>query len=260
MSSGNPTRWPNGFTQQESYQPLGQIGVPDPFFYSYYEDDFVPYNSAIYTATLDGGTVAQTTANGSGGRIVMTTALVASDFVGLQLLAAPFVYAAGLKMFYAARLRVSTISNTSFTAGLCQTTATPATITDGIYFKFTAGGTYIQVIAVTGSTVIGTLNLPTSSVPVNATDFDVGFYVDRRGNIVAFAGQGLWGNKSQQYAYSTIQPLGKIYAAGQSVGVGTPVLSGALTTVALNPTLAVFTNNTSAGVLIADFQTAGTER
>lgn len=260
MSSGNPTRWPNGFTQQESYQPLGQIGVPDPFFYAYYEDDFVPYNSAIYTATLDGGTLAQTVANGGGGRVKFTTALVASDFVGLQLLAAPFLYTAGLKMFYAARLQVSTIANTTFIAGLCQTTATPATITDGIYFKYTAGGTYIQLIAVTGSTVIGTLNLPTSSVPVNATDFDVAFIVDRKGNIVAYTGQGLWGNKSQQYAYSTIQPLGKIYASGQSVAVGTPVLTGTITAAYLNPTIAAFTTNTSAAVLIADFQTAGTER
>jgi hypothetical protein len=260
MTSGNPTRLPNGVTQQQSYQPMGQIGVPDPFFYAYYEDDFVPYNSAIYTATLDGGTAAQTVANGGGGRVKLTTAGAASDFVGLQLLAAPFLYTAGLKMFYGARLQVSTIANTSFIAGLCQTTATPATITDGIYFKFTAGGTYIQLIAVTGSTVIGTLNLPTTTVPVNATDFDVGFYVDRRGNILAFAGQGLWGNKTQQYAYSTIQPIGRLWGASQSVAVGTPILTGAITTAYLNPTLAVFTTNTTVGVLIADFQAAGTER
>jgi hypothetical protein len=260
MASGNPTRWPNGFTQDESYQPLGQIGIPDPFFYSYYEDDFVPYNGALYTATLDGGTAAQTVANGGGGRVKLTTAAVSSDFVGLQLTAAPFLYTAGYKMFYCARVQVAAIANTTFIAGLCQTTATPATITDGIYFKFTAGGTYVQLIAVTGSTVIGTLNLPTSVAPVNNTDLDVAFYVDRRGNIIAFCGPGLFGNKSQQYAYSTIQPIGKMYASGQSISTGSPVLSGTITTAYLNPTIAVFTTAAAAESLVADFQAAGTER
>lgn len=263
MSSNSPTRWPGGITQQESYQPLGMIGVPDPFFYAYYEDDFVPYNSALYTSTLDSGTVAQTAGTANvGGRVTLTTTTTAAAYTTLQSTAACFKYTAGLKMFYAARLQITTIANTSIIAGLIETNGTPwtTTITDGIYFKFTAGGTFIQVIAVTGSTVIGTLNLPTTTVPVNATDFDVGFYVNKNGNIIAFAGQGLWGNKTQQYAYSTIQPIGKLYGASQSVATGSNILTGAITSVMLNPTLSVSTTTTTAGILIADFQACGTER
>lgn len=257
--SGSPTRWPNGITQDESWQILGQIGIPDPFFYAYYEDDFLPYNSALYTATLDGGSAAQaaTTANVNG-RVLLTTAAVSTDFVGLQTTSAGFQYVAGNKLFYQARIQIAAHATTSFEAGLIQTTATPATVTDGIYFKYTANGTTIQLIAVTGSTVLGTANLPFA--PTNTTDFDLGFYVDRHGNIIGFAGQGLVGNKTIQYAYANLGPIGKLFAAGQSVAVGTPVLSGAITTAMLNPTVAVIAASGAAATLLVDFQAAGNER
>lgn len=259
IMSGSPTRWPGGFTQANSEQPLGQIGIPDPFFYCYYEDDFVPYNSALYTATLDGGTAAQTVANGAGGRVLLTSAAVNTDYVQLQLTSAPFQYTAGKKLFYLTRIQIGAKATTTFIAGLVETEANPtATITDGIYFKYTANGTTISLIAVTGSTVIGTATIALS--PTNNTDLDLGFYVDRHGNIVAFVGSNLEGNEEVQYSYVNLGPIAKLWGAGQSVAVGTPQLTGAISTVLLNPTIAVIAASAAAATLVADFQAAGTER
>ena len=243
-----PTRWTNGFTQDSSTQPLGQVGVPDPFFYAYYEDDFLPYNSALYTATLDGGTLAQTVANGSGGRILLTTAAVAADFVGLQMTSAAFQIASGMKLAYLARVQVAAIASTSFKVGLIQTTVTPSTVTDGIYISFTAGGTSLTGSVVTGSTVIGSTTIAVA--PVNATDIDLGFLVDRSGNVQFFAGHNLIGNKSAQYGTALLGPQGKILNTA---------LTGSFTTALLNPTIEVVTTG-PAETLVADFQFAAQER
>ncbi len=246
--SGSPSRFTSGITQDSSFQPLGQVGVPDPFFYAYYEDDFLPYNSALYTATLDGGTAAATVANGSGGRVLLTTAAVATDFVGLQLSSAAFSLAYGNKCAYLARIQVADIATTSFKVGLIQTTATPSTVTDGIYISYTAGGTTMMVNVVTGSTVIGTASIPVA--PVNATDIDLGFVLDRSGNLNVYAGSNLVGNKTAQYDNITTGPAAKILYSS---------LTGALTTALLNPTIEVVTTGPAA-TLVADFQFAGTER
>ena len=247
MSSA-PTRLSSGFTQDSVYQPLGLIGIPDPFFYAYYEDDFLPYNGALYTATLDGGTVAQTVANGSGGRVLLSSLGVAADFVGLQLSAAGFGIVSGTKMAYLARVQVATIASTSFKVGLIQTTVTPSTVTDGIYVSYTAGGTVLVGTVVTGSVVIGTVNIPVT--PVNATDIDIGFVLDRSGNVLFFAGTNLIGNKTTQYANAITGPQAKILNTS---------LTGAFTAVLLNPTIEVVSTGPIA-TLVADFQFAAQER
>lgn len=247
--SSSPSRFTSGITQDASYQPLGQVGVPDPFFYAYYEDDFIPYNAAIYTATLDGGTVAATTAQGPGGRILLSALGVAADFVGLQLTSAAFLLTAGQKAAYLTRLRLPTPATTSFNVGLIQTTTTPSTVTDGIYIAYVGGGTSMTLSVVTGGTVIGTVSIPVA--PGAATDIDIGFVVDRSGNINVYAGSGLVGNKTFQYDNITTGPVAKLYAS---------TLTGALTTVLLNPTVEVISPGSTAGVLAVDFQFAGTER
>lgn len=258
--SGSVSRFTNGLTQDQSWQPMGQIGVPDPFFYAYYEDDFIPYNSALYTATLDGGTAAQTAeATNINGRVTLSTAAVSTDFVGLQTLHGFLQYAAGQKMFYVTRVNIPAHATTTFIAGLIQTTVTPATVTDGIYFKYTAAGTTIQVLVVKSSTVIGTGTI--TLTPTDSQDLDLGFYVDRNGNVIAFAGHNLIGNKTVNPNSALAGPMCKIYAQGSSVTpTGTPVMTGTITTAVLNPTIAVIAASAAAAVLITDFQAAGQER
>ncbi len=244
---GNPVRLTAGFTQDATYQPLGQIGVPNPFFYAYYEDDFLPYNASLYTVTAASGSVAATAAGGSGGRILFTTGATATNFAAIQLPVADFAYTATKKLAFLCRIQAADVSLPVINAGLIQTTATPYTVTDGIYFTKAAGSTNIVVNVVTGSAVIGTTTL--TGLLTNATDIDLGFTVDRLGNILIYAGNSLIGQKRQNV--TALGPAGKILASS---------LTGAMTSVLLNPTLAIQTSTTAAKTLYADFLYAAQER
>ena len=95
-----PMRIPAGFTQDMSFQPLGLIGRPNPFFYAVYDDDFTHYNSGDYTRTLTGnGTIAQVAADG--GAIVFTTnstTPAGTDIASQQLAAATLQLSTSQKM------------------------------------------------------------------------------------------------------------------------------------------------------------------
>lgn len=245
----SPTRFPSGVTQAASFQPLGNIGFPDPFFYAAYEDDFLHYNSGDYTVTAAGGTVAATAANGSGGRILFTTGAVAANFAEIQLSTAGFQYTAGKRLAYLARIRVASATTSSLIAGLIGTSATPFTsVADGIYFFKAAASNILQLIVMSGSAQIGTIaNVGTLA---DNTDIDIGFYFNRLGDIKVFTGANLEGVKRQNTAL-----LGPDYALPASS------LSAAMTAVQLNPTLAVSNGTTAAAMtMVADFQLAAQER
>lgn len=222
-----PTRFLSGITAAASYQPLGHIGVPDPFFYAYYEDDFLPYNAALYTVTAASGSVAANAANGSGGRILFTTGATAGNFAEIQLPTAGFQIVAGKKLAFLCRLQVANITTSAIIAGLCATTATPFTsVSDGIYFSKAAASTNLVVTVRSGSATIGSTTI--SGALTNATDVDLGFYLDRSGNIKIFVGSNLEGVKRPNTA--TLGPNYSILASS---------LSAAQTAVLLNPTLAI---------------------
>lgn len=244
-----PSRFLSGLSQAASYQPLGSIGVPDPFFYAYYEDEFLPYNAALYTVTAAGGSVAATAANGSGGRILLTTGATAGNFAELQLPTAGLQYVAGKKLVYLTRIQVAAASTSSIIAGLIGTNATPFTsIADGIYLSKAAGSTSLTVTAVTSSVTVGTATL--ANVFTNNTDVDIGFMVDRLGNIKVWAGNNLEGIKRPNTAQ-----LGPMF------GIQATALTGALTSVLLNPTLALSNGATAAATTgVSDFIFAGQER
>lgn len=240
-----PTRFLSGLTQAASYQPLGHIGIPDPFFYAYYEDDFIPYNASLYTVTAATGSVAADVADGSGGRIKLANTAVASDFVSVQVPGAGFQYTLGKKLAYLARVRISS-TNTSVRIGMLVTTATPfAAFSDGIYFTITAGTVTLNVVS--GSTSIGSVVVGTITY---GTDADLGFYIDRLGNIKAFCGSNLEGVKRPNTAN-----------LGPNATINNSSLTGAISTSALfTPTLSVITTNSTVQSLVADFQFAGVER
>lgn len=245
----SPTRFTSGVTQAASFQPLGAIGFPDPFYYAAYEDDFLHYNAGDYTVTAAGGTVAATAASGSGGRILFTTGAVAANFAEIQLSTAGFQIVAGKKLAYLARLRVASATTSSLIAGLIGTNATPFTsVADGIYFFKAAASTTLQLIVMSGSVQIGTIaNVGTLA---DNTDIDIGFYLDRSGNLKVFTGANLEGVKRQNTAI-----------LGPDYGLLASSLTAAQTAVLLNPTLAVTNGATAAAMtMVADFQLAAQER
>lgn len=244
----NPVRFTSGFTQDASWQPLGAIGIPNPFFYAAFQDDFLPYQSGKYTVTATGGSVAQTTSNGTGGRILFTTGATSGNFAEIQMDGDGFSYTAGKKFVYLTRIQVADITNTEVIAGLIDSTATPfSAVTDGIYFYKAAAGTSIQLRAVTGSTLVGSATI-TGALTAN-TDIDLGFYVDRSGNIKAFYGHNLIGQQSQNTA-----------TLGPDTAIRASTLTGALTTAALYSTLAVAAGTAAAQTMVSDFLFSAQER
>lgn len=246
MSSA-PSRFINGMTQAGKFQPFGELGIPDPFYYAVYEDDFLPYAASNYTVTATGGSVAASAAGGAGGRILMTTGAVITNFASLQQAAASFSAVNGTKLAYLCRIQMTDVTNSVLTAGLIQTTATPGTITNGIVITKAAASTNIVVSVISASTTIATTTI--SGLLTNGQDIDLGFLMDRSGNIQVHAGNSLVGNKSRQNV-ATLGPRGKILATAiTAYPVGL-----------LNPTIAVTAGTGALQTMYVDFMAAGQER
>jgi hypothetical protein len=235
-------RIPSGFTQDTINQPLGGLGTPNPFFYAVTADDFLPYQAAKYTVTAASGSVAQTQANGSGGRILMTTGAVAADFAEIQGEAFGHALTLGRKAAFLTQLNLADITNSSFLAGMISVNATPFTaVADGIYFLKAVGSTVLQLLAVTAGVVVGTTTL--TGALTAGQDVGLGFYVNPQGEILGYVGQNLVGPYTQ---------------TGPDLAIRSP--SGALTTAALGATLAVSAGTAVAQTMVADFLLAATER
>lgn len=243
---GNPVRFTAGFTQDFSFQPLGQCGFPNPFFYAVDQDDFLPFNSGNYTITKTTGTLAATTTNGVGGRILFTTAATLNDFVSMQA-GANFQVATPKKLVALCRIQVADITNSAFLFGLIETTATPFAPTDGFYIEKAAAGTSLSLHVVKGSTSQGTVTIP-ATLAAN-TDIDLGIFLDRLGNVWAYAGASMVGQQPNQNA-SALGPQAGLLAANL----------GTLTTAMLAPTLAVQAGTAVAQTGVADFILAAQER
>src|SRR5215510_6260509 len=117
-----PTRYTSGITQSASWQPLGAIGTPNPFFYAEFADDFLPYRAGDYTVTAAGGSVAASAVSGTGGRILLTTGGTASNFASLQQPTANFAYVGGYKLAFLTRINMTDVDGTALIAGLVNTT------------------------------------------------------------------------------------------------------------------------------------------
>lgn len=245
QTSPAPTRYPNGVSTDHPWGPLACLGAPHPFLYHHWHDDFDQLASE-YTATKSGaGTIAS--AAGDGGLILFTTGALAADICSVQMPAAGFARAAiqaGKKMFFMARLKLGEVTNTAFIAGLIQKTATPFTVTDGIYFYKATGAANNLVLRHTVGSANEDLVIPTSAYTLAADTFiDLGWYMDRNGEIFAFVSQDFL-NKPSTEAKGSCESF-------------TPA---AITTAALTPTLAVAAITASAKTMTVDFAMAAKER
>lgn len=250
MSSA-PMRIQAGFTQDASWQPLGLFGQPDPFFYSTFADDYCFYQQGRYTNTNTGnGAIAATPADG--GRILFTTnssTPAGTDISSQQGNTANLTLSATAKWGWAARVQLADATNSAFLGGLIQTTTTPFTVTDGIYFLKASGALFPTVSVVSGSTVQATVSLSGLAAFANATDIDLAFVYDGRADLLVYAGNQLFGQKSNQDT-ALLGPIARI------AGIG----SLTLTTAVLNPTLALQSGTASSKTMQADFHYSAKER
>jgi hypothetical protein len=168
------------------------MGVPDPFFYHLYQNDFDVFAAGDWTITKVGtGTTALAAADG--GALLLTTTGGASDSVLMQLVAASFAMipatasVAGKKAFFQIRVRLDSATLGTFHAGLIATTTTPLAATDGIYFRKATGAATV-LLRNSASSVDTDLALPGGTF-VAATDMDLAFFFDGKGTIYAFVNQ-----------------------------------------------------------------------
>lgn len=253
IPSQSPVRYPSGVSFDNKWGPLADFGHPHPFSYHIWKDDF-DILAAEYTATKTGnGTIA--VAAGDGGNLLFTTnssTPSGTDICSIQLPSASFARPAasvGKKIFFLARLQVASALNAAFNVGLIQTTTTPFTVTDGVYFfKATGSAANLKLRATIGS-VNTDLTIPTLAYTLaNNTSIDLAFAIDRNGTIYAYVGSQLVG-----WLPASSQPTGQVRGP---IGNMVP----AITTANLNPTIAVQSGAAASTTMQVDFAMAAKER
>lgn len=248
---GTPTRFPSGISTDQKWGPLADYGNHNPFTFHEFEDDFDATLgvAGLYTATKTGnGTIAQ--AAGEGGLLLFTSNAstpAAGDVASVQLPAASFKFGTNKKMFYLARLKLSSAANNGLLAGLIQTTVTPFTVVDGLYFLKATGSASNLILRSTVGSANTDLTISTSQYTLaDDTFFDLGFQYDGRGTVYAYVGASLVGSPNQP----------QLSAARGPVGSFVPVL----TTANLNLTMALQSGTASSKTMTADFHMAAKER
>jgi len=258
--SPRPMRNPAGFSTDMPGGPTANMGLPNPAFYhtvfSDFDDDLTV--SGVWTKTATGnGTIAH--AAGDGGLALFTTnssTPAGTDIASIQKPAAGFTFpltsnaTQGKKMFFVARLLLPEYVNTAFEVGLIQTTTTPFTVTDGLYFYKASGSSANLILRSMIGSVATDLAIPTTAYAlVGAQAIDLGWYINRSGTVMAFIGTQLvgWVLESQ---------------GGGLVGQRGPVasFSPSLSTANLNPTLAFQSGTASTKTGNVDFALWAKER
>lgn len=250
-----PVRFTSGVTTDPVWGPLGQYGMRNPFFYHEVEDDF---DSSLgvtgaWTQTKTGnGTIAHTAGDGGLGLFTTNSSTpAAGDVCSIQLPAASFAFAAGKKFFFLTRLKLSSAANNGLLCGLIQTTATPFTVTDGLYFLKATGSASNLILRSTVSSVNTDLTIPTSAYTLaDATNIDLGFYYDGKTGVYATVGSQLVGYIPQSGVGSLTPPVKSPNA----------FFAPTLTTANLNLTLALQSGTASSKTMTADFILAAKER
>ncbi len=249
--SPSPIRFTAGISTDYPWGPLANYGNPNPFFYETWRDDFLSV-AADYTQTKTGnGTIAASA--GPGGRALFTTnssTPAGSDICSIQLPAAPFAFTAGKKAFFLCRLQLSSATNAAFRVELVQTSPTPFTATDGVFFDKATGSLTNLTLASVNTSTTTSLTIPTSAYTLaNATYLDMGWYIDRAGTIYAFTGAQLVGWLPQSGTGTTVGSRGPCAAF-------TPTLTSAN----LNPTIAVQSGTAASSTMTVDFAMVAVER
>jgi hypothetical protein len=172
-----PSRFPGGISNAAPWQFFGSMGLPNPFFYHQFADDFdIPIADTGWVTTETTGAVTQ--ASAQGGAISLATAATISTFVSVQRPTANFEPVAGKKMFFVARLTLADVVNSVFVAGLMPITATPFTApSNGIWISKAAAGEQL-VLNVANAGVVTQTNIPLSALTLaNGVSFDIGLSV-----------------------------------------------------------------------------------
>lgn len=220
-----PTRFPQGVSLAAPWQFFSGMGIPNPFYYHSFSDDFdtAPVVATGWTASGTGTAPAGSPADG--GTVVLTTTAVAVEFESLQRTLATFQPVAGKKTYFATRVTLSDVTNSAIVAGLFPSgSTTPFTApANGIWVSKASGSSQL-VLNVANNSVTTSTNFPNIGFTLtNAVSFDIGIHVTSGAagtgasitatvapNIVGFgpqSGTGSAGSTNRQPNIASTAPL-----------------------------------------------------
>jgi hypothetical protein len=255
IASPVPVRNPEGATTDWPFQPLADCGNGNPFFYHSFGDDFDPYRATDYTVTTSGTGATVAATSGDGGLLLFTAGTTAGN-ASIQHPSGNQSFTLNStpkKVFFESRQQLANVSDAgiSVIAGLIQSTATPGTVTDGVYLKFVNGTMTIN--SVVGS-VTTSATIPTAAFNITPnTNWDWAFYITRTGDILAYVDTQLVGYMQQSQINTPNNP--------QNAGAVARITAPTLTAVVLTPTIGIVQTGTNAGrTMTVDFFQAQKER
>jgi hypothetical protein len=224
MSNITTTNFPGGVTNAALETVMSAYGAEDPSRFHAYFNDFDAFDAASdWTLTTVGTTPTAAVAAGNGGILSMANSAANADLDSLQLKAASFAIVAGSKAWFKARFNISNATNAALVIGAIQTTTTPLTVTDGIWFSKAAASTALNFNIAKASAVTTVSSVATLA---NTTYLNVGWH------------------------YDGVQSV-TVYVNNVRVG-GTTVLTN-LPTANLNLTMAVSNGTAAANTLLIDY-------
>lgn len=262
IPSQRPSRFVSGMSTDTPGGPTANMGLPNPAFYHVLFDDFDESAnvSSAWTQTKSGnGTIVQ--AAGDGGIALFTTnssTPLVGDVCSIQKPVAGFtlpqVGTSGKKMFFLTRLSLADFTNPGFLVGLIQTTTTPFTVTDGLYFLKATGAANNLILRHSIGSVNTDIAIPTTAYTLtNAATIDLGWYINRNGEIHAFVGTALVGWVPSNQGGGLVGQRGPVAS-------NSTILTAGLSTAALNATIALQSGTATSKTMNLDFGLWAKER
>ena len=175
---------PNGSNNTVVGTTLDMLGTMDPTKYIAFFDDFLGYDLAdwLITTTEAAGAATELTINGHGGLLQITNGTADNDLDFLQWKGGTsstpnetFLFTAGKKAWFKARLKVSDATESEFVVGLQITDTTVLAVTDGVFFQKDDGDALLDFHVEKNSTQTDATGIHTV---VADTFLVVGFYYD----------------------------------------------------------------------------------
>lgn len=186
------TRFPNGVTNVGEDSLFAAMGQLAPTKFHTYMEDFDYYTAADWTVTETQAGATQALTNGDGGLLLLTNSAADDDLNALQKVGASFAFAAGKKLWFEARFKVSDATQSDFVMGLQGTDTTPLDTTDGVFFLKADGSTSVSLLVEASSTATTTSSVATVA---NDTFVRLGFWYDGDAAVYYFV-NGALGGKS----------------------------------------------------------------
>lgn len=170
------TNYPNGVTNQEVSDILGDMGQLDPTKYHTYFNDFDTYTAADWTITTTetgAGSASEALTDADGGVLLITNDAADNDADFFNKVGESFLFEENKKLWFKARFKVSDATQSDFVMGLQITDTTPLAVSDGVYFVKSDGDTKADFVITKDSTATTESEVATIA---DDTYITLGFY------------------------------------------------------------------------------------